>query len=170
MSERATLTPTLRQTLLDYLAGHNTLTLATCGPNGPAAAALFYVSDSRLRLYFLSEATATHVANLASEPRVAVAIHEDYRDWRMIQGVQMRGVARPAAGAAETARILKLYLAKFAFLEEFIADPRRAGELLTRKVGASRFHIIEPCWLRWIDNRAGFGSRQECRLHESEET
>jgi uncharacterized protein YhbP (UPF0306 family) len=170
MSKPATLTPALRQTLLDYLAGHNTLTLATCGPAGPAAAALFYVHDAQLRLYFLSEAKAQHVAHLADDGRVAVAIHEDYQDWRAIQGVQMRGKARPAGGPLETLRIMGLYLAKYPFLQEFLSDPRRAGEVLTEKLGQSRFYIIEPTWARWIDNRASFGFRREFDLRESEDT
>jgi uncharacterized protein YhbP (UPF0306 family) len=158
------LTPALRQSLASYLAAHNTMTLATLGPDGPAAAALFYAADERFRLYFLSEAGAAHVANLQRDRRVALTIHEDYRDWRMIQGVQMRGIARRVDGPAETARALQLYLQKFPFLETFLSDPRRAGELLSRKLGQSRFHVVEPRWARWIDNRAGFGTRYECDL------
>ena len=154
----------LRELLVEYLRRHNTLTLATCGPDGPAAAGLFYVSDERLRLYFLSEVTARHVQNLREERRVAAAIHEDYHDWRLIQGVQLRGAARPLDSAAEQAQALRLYTRKYPFVREFMASPRLAGELLARKLGASRFHVIEPHWMRWIDNRAGFGQRREYDL------
>jgi len=167
MSSCVPLSAGLRLTLQTYLAQHNTMTLATSGENGPAAAALFYASDEQLRLYFLSEAKAAHAANLAREPRVAVTIHEDYRDWRTIQGVQVRGVARRLSAPIETARALALYLGKYPFLESFIADPGRAGELLALKIGKSHFHVVEPRWIRWIDNRAGFGFRQECELEQA---
>ena len=159
----------LRGALAQYLAEHNTMTLATCGAEGPAAAALFYVSDDQFRLYFLSELKALHAVNLAREPRVAVTIHEDYRDWRLIQGVQMRGEARALTSPIEQARALKLYLQKYPFLQELISSPRLAGELLTQKIGQSRFHLVEPHWMRWIDNEAGFGFRREWDLRAGQE-
>ena len=35
----------LPQAVADYLGGHHVMTLATCGPEGPWAAAVFYASD-----------------------------------------------------------------------------------------------------------------------------
>jgi uncharacterized protein len=151
----------LRQALLDYLTTHNTMTLATAGVDGPAAAALFYVHDEQFRLYFLSETKAAHVANLRADARGAVTIHDDYRDWRVIQGVQMRGAARAIQLPLELARATRLYLTKYPFLEEFMANPRRAGERLTWKLASSRLFVFEPRWLRWIDNPSGFGARRE---------
>ena len=102
----------LRRLLSQYLAEQNTLTLATSGPDGPAAAGLFYVSDDRFRLYFLSNSKAQHAMNLAYNPQVAATVHEDHRDWRKIQGVQLRGEARAVKSPIEQARAMKLYTQK----------------------------------------------------------
>lgn len=155
-----------RADVREYLAGHNTMTLATYGPVGPAAAGLFYASDNDLCLYFLSEKKAQHVVNLACDQRVAITIHEDYRDWRHIQGVQIRGHAHPIRPGLELVRAMELYFRKYPLLKEFIFDPLKAGERLTQKFGASLFLVVEPVWVRWIDNRRGFGFRQEWVLSD----
>src|SRR5579884_3610471 len=67
---------TLRDRVLAYLRHHNTLTLATWGPDGPWAAALFYVNDG-FDLFWLSDPAARHSRNIAQSPRVAVAPHEE---------------------------------------------------------------------------------------------
>jgi len=82
----------LRQQVLTYLQSHNTMTLATVGSDGPWAAGLFYVNDG-FDLYWLSDPDTQHSRNIAHNPHVAVTIHEDYRDWRIIQGIQMEGAA-----------------------------------------------------------------------------
>ena len=147
--------------LSEYLAAHNTLTLATVGPDGPAAAGLFYVSDSQFRLYFLSASHALHVENLRHDASVAVTIQEDYRDWQQIQGIQMRGEARIVTSPLEYARTMERYVRKYAFIQDFVSDPRRAGEILSQKIALSKFHVIVPHWVRWIDNRTGFSFRRE---------
>ena len=44
-----------------FLAEHTTMTLATVGPSGePQAAAVFYVADEQLNLFFLSSPTSRH--------------------------------------------------------------------------------------------------------------
>jgi len=159
----------LRETLLEYLATHNTLTLATVGPDGPAAAGLFYVSDSSFRLYFLSASHARHVENLKHDATVAVTIHEDYRDWQQIQGIQMRGEAHVITSPLAHARAMERYVRKYAFVRDFVSDPKRAGEILSQKIARSTFHVIEPHWIRWIDNRTGFSFRREYDLLSNRE-
>ena len=46
-------TERLRKTILDYLAAHNAMTIASCDKNVPWAAAVFYASEE-LDLYFIS--------------------------------------------------------------------------------------------------------------------
>ncbi len=56
----------LRTQVIEYLDRHNVMTLATVGPQGPWAAAVFYVHDldvrGGLRLHFLSAPTSRHCA------------------------------------------------------------------------------------------------------------
>src|SRR5512138_21503 len=101
----------MRQKALDYLAAHNVMTLAT---RSVWAAAVFYASDG-FTLYFVSSPSSRHARDLAEDPRVAAAIHEDYRDWRAIQGIQLAGTAERLEGAEREAA-LACYRGKFGFL------------------------------------------------------
>jgi len=62
----------LKQEVLDYLRGHNTMTLATCASDVPWASTVFYASDD-LRLYFLSAPESRHCQNLSGNSRVGVS-------------------------------------------------------------------------------------------------
>ncbi|MCP4360184.1 MAG: pyridoxamine 5'-phosphate oxidase, partial [Chloroflexi bacterium] len=77
--------PMLTERTLAYLRDHNVMTLATNGPEGLWAAAVFYVNVD-FRLYFLSSPTTRHSLNIAARPAVAATIQEDYGDWLAIKG------------------------------------------------------------------------------------
>lgn len=89
----------------EYLAGHNVMTLATHGPMGLWAAAVFYVNDG-WQLYFLSAGHTRHATNLAASPRVAATIQEDYADWEAIKGIQLEGTVRLLEGGARALTIV----------------------------------------------------------------
>ena len=78
----------LQRELLEYLQEHYVMTIASCHENVPWAAAVFYASDDFV-LYFLSNPNSRHGTNLAGNSQVSAAIHEDYRDWREIRGIQL---------------------------------------------------------------------------------
>ena len=78
--------------LRDYLRRHAVMTLATTGPEGAAAAAVFYACDGE-DLLFLSAPGTLHARNLVADPRVAATVQDDVEDWAQIQGVQLRGRA-----------------------------------------------------------------------------
>jgi hypothetical protein len=72
----------------------------------------------------------------------------------------MRGHARrvPAAGYA---RALRLYVAKFDFMEGLLrGDSSGIAELLG-PLARCRFYVVEPTWIRLIDNSVSFGYREE---------
>ena len=54
-----------RSLALDYLNSHHVLTLATHGPEGVWAAAVFYTNDG-FRLYFLSAGHTRRARNMAA--------------------------------------------------------------------------------------------------------
>ena len=150
----------LRAAVLAYLAERSSLTLATSGPAGPWAAGLYFAHDG-LTLYFLSDPATRHCQDIATDSRVAAAIHEDYRDWRQIRGVQLEGRAEAVVGVAEVARAWEVYLAKFPFVRQFrVGD---ALEIMGRAV-RSRFYRIIPSRVLYLDNRKGFGHREELAL------
>lgn len=144
----------LRRKVLEYLAGHNVATLSTFGPAGPWAAAVFYVNDG-LRLYFLSSPKSRHARDLAADPRAAAAIHEDYRDWPDIKGIQLEGRAVPVP-EAEIERVRGLYGAKFAV----VANAAKAPPEIAAALAGVRWYELTPEALHFIDNSAGFGQRR----------
>ncbi|MCA9973630.1 MAG: pyridoxamine 5'-phosphate oxidase family protein [Anaerolineales bacterium] len=144
-----------RRRALAYLAAHRVLTLATSGPLGVWAAAVFYVNDG-FDLYFLSASHTRHAQNVAASPRVAATIQEDYADWPEIQGIQCEGTAELLTGAART-HAMAIYRAKYPFLRE--APPVIATAL--EKVG---WYRLRPDRLYFVDNSRGFGHRDEINL------
>jgi len=146
----------LRRQVLTYLQAHHTMTLATVGPEGPAAAALFYVNDG-FDLYWLSDPHTRHSENIARTRGAAVTIQEDYRDWRMIQGIQMEGTAEQVGPPAEALHPMGLYVAKYPFLENWRTPP----PALARALGPARMYRFRPNRVWFVDNAKGLGNREE---------
>ncbi len=149
----------LEEQVLQYLRDHHTMTLATVGPEGPWAAGLFYVNDE-FNLYWLSDPRARHSRNIAFDSHVAVTIHEDYWDWRHIQGIQMEGFAEQLGPLAEVGRPKELYLAKYSFLR----DSLQLSPALAQAIQTTRVYRFAPMRLYFIDNTKGFGHREELSL------
>jgi uncharacterized protein len=155
----------LRERIASFLAGHTTLTLATVNADAaPAAAAVFYAHDARLDLYFLSEERTEHGRNLLASARVAGTIQADGQDWRGIQGMQVRGQARPV-GAAELVHAIAIYGSKYAFVARLLSGSEGAG-LLAGPLARARFWVLQPAWFRLIDNTVRFGFKEEWVLDE----
>lgn len=149
----------LRAQALRYLETHHTLTVATAGPDGPWAAALFYVNDAFV-LYWLSDPSARHSQHIAREPRVAVTIQEDYRDWRLIQGLQMEGRAELLGAIREAEGPMRLYAAKYEFLRGWRDPPPE----LTGALADARVYRFTPSRVLLVDNTKAFGQREEVPL------
>lgn len=146
----------LHQQVLTYLQSHNVMTLATVGPDGPWAAGLFYVNDG-FDLYWLSDPDTRHSRNIAYNAQVAATIHEDYRDWRIIQGIQMEGTAEHVGTLAQAVGPMRLYVAKFPFL----GDLRHLPSTLASALAAARVYRLTPTRVYFIDNTKGLGHREE---------
>ena len=141
----------------DYLRDHHVMTLATHGPEGVWAAAVFYVNDG-FQLYFLSAGHTRHAQNMAAAPRVAATIQEDYADWTAIQGIQLEGTVWLLAGK-ERETALALYAKKYSFLNQPIA----VVEAALMRVN---WYCLSPERLYFVDNSRGFGHRDEIELAE----
>ena len=139
-----------------FLATCRTASLATHGDVGPHAANIQYVSDGALRLYWVSNPASLHSGHLAADPRAAVTIysHTDAPD--DIHGLQMRGTVAEVSGLSEWGRVWEMYSAKFPFVA--------SAPKLIEAVRSQKFYAFTPTWLRWIDNRRGFGFKVEKQL------
>jgi len=142
-----------------YLRDHNVATLATCGSEGPWAAAVFYVNEGNT-LFFLSSPTSRHCNNLEQNPRVAVTIHEDYTDWLDIKGVQFEGTACEIAGPEEE-HARRLYGEKF----PVVGMLAKAPAAIVKALAKVRWYKVVPQRMYFIDNSLGLGSREEINLN-----
>jgi 4-hydroxy-3-polyprenylbenzoate decarboxylase len=127
------------------------LTLATSDTDGtPHAAPVYFAADAGGRLYFFSDPDSQHARNLLANPRAAAAIHPLVSGWQAIRGLQLRGSVRPIPPGPEWDAAWDCYLAKFPFVEQ-----------LKESVTRSTLYAFEPDWVRWMDNRKGFGYKEE---------
>lgn len=145
----------LRRQALDYLQTHHVLSLATTGPEGAWAAAVFYV-NIEFDLIFLSAGHTRHVQNFNHTPKVAGAIHEDYQDWPTIQGIQLEGVVVKLKGKEQVTAVAH-YHRKFPFL---VNPSPKIAQALTKV----NWYRLRPSRLYFIDNSKGLGHREELVL------
>lgn len=145
----------VRARALAYLRTHQVMTLATMGPQGLWAAAVFYASDG-FELTFLSAGHTRHARNIHANPHVAATIQEDYRDWPAIKGIQLEGDVALLSGAAQ-ADAIALYQARYPFIAQ--ADAQiQAG------LARVNWYRLTPARLYFIDNSQGLGHRDEIDL------
>ena len=128
------------------------MTLATSGADGtPHAAAVYFAADAERRnLYFFSAPSSQHSQDLARSPRAAATMHPLVQGWQEIRGLQVRGMVQPVAPGEEWERGWACYLVKFPF----------AGEM-KEIIAQNTLYTFRPEWVRWTDNRQGFGHKEE---------
>ncbi len=149
--------PAIDHAIASFLASCRTASLATHDAAlGPHAANVQYASDDHWRLIWVSNPESRHSRDLAADPRAALTIyaHDDRPD--RIHGLQLRGYGSVIADGPAWHDAWELYTAKFAFI--------RATPALEQAVRQQRFYRFTPTWLRWIDNRRGFGWKVEKTL------
>jgi hypothetical protein len=151
----------LKRQILDYLQTHNTMTLATCAADVPWAATVFYASDG-LTLYFFSVPQSRHCQNLAANPRVAVTIQEDYKDWRQIKGIQLEGKGLLVDSVIEKAKAMAVYARKYPEVIRLFTTP--GNGVFYQAFLRVKFYCIEAEKIFYIDNEQGFGKRRELEL------
>ena len=84
----------LRRKILDILAEHRIMTVATLRPDGwPQATTVGYASEG-LALYFLCGLDSQKAANIARDPRVSITIDHDTPQVMEINGLSMAGRAK----------------------------------------------------------------------------
>ena len=157
----------LEEQVLEYLRTHNTMTLGTCRDGVPWNATVFYASDG-FQLYFFSAPDSRHCTNLADNPRVAVTVQEDYRDWREIKGIQLEGTVELVDSVIAKGKALAVYARKYPGIIKLFTDP--ASGIYHKAFLKVKFYRVTPERLYYIDNQQGFGKRQELTLGEGAAT
>jgi nitroimidazol reductase NimA-like FMN-containing flavoprotein (pyridoxamine 5'-phosphate oxidase superfamily) len=153
MSEPVTSVPAH---VLDYLAGHRTLSLATASPDGsPHASTMLYASDGS-SLYIWTRRQTTTAKHLEENPRVSFTIDDAGGDWHQSSGVQGTGQAAAVENGGDVVNLIGLFADKFA---QSVGDDSAAGVT---------FYKITPTQLRFIGGSSD-GSAEPVGAQFSEE-
>ena len=152
----------LGRKILQYLESHHAMTLASCQRNFPWAAAVFFANDG-FDLYFFSNPRSRHGVNIAANRKVSAAIHEDYRHWREIRGIQLEGHAELLRSRKLRARFWEVYRKKFPFVEDFFREGPLREELRSKLAGIRLYRLV-PTTAWYLDNSRGFGHREKLEL------
>ncbi len=155
----------LRKAVLEYMASHNTISLATERDQIPHAATVFYVNEG-FDIFYLSSPTSRHSQNLARNPKVAGTINEDYHDWLTIKGIQLHGTVEQVGSIMENLNLAKLYIKKFPTVADFLLAPHKLGRVVMEKVAKVKFYRLKPWRIYFINNEVGFGHREELILED----
>ncbi len=141
---------------IEELLQVHTLTLATCSAEGrPHAAPVYFAASARslqpgMRLYFFSGQDSRHVQDLRRQPAAAGAIYPECEGWKDIRGLQLEGEVLPVARGPEWDAAWEQYRTKFPFVSA-----------LKPVVARNELFAFVPHWIRLVDNRRGFGFKQE---------
>lgn len=158
------MTEELRDSIRQMLGAHGTLTLATCAAGRPWSSTVFFASDDAFNLYFVSDRRTRHALEMSANPKVALAINADMDNWSDVRGLQIEGVAQIVSGLQRPIA-LALYLGKFASVKMLFESPKSADEqAIAQRLRDTDFWCVTPNFIRLIDNRRGFGFKEELRL------
>jgi nitroimidazol reductase NimA-like FMN-containing flavoprotein (pyridoxamine 5'-phosphate oxidase superfamily) len=117
-----------KATILEILAEHRVMSIATLRPDGwPQVTMVGYVADD-LTLYCSIARSSQKWANIEQDPRVSIAIGHDTRD--RIRGLSMAGRAFPVTDAEEVNRLNALIHSSYP--EQAVFAPREAAAVVLR--------------------------------------
>ena len=145
----------LEREILEFLAGHNVIHLATSGQDGVHCASLFYVNDG-FSLHWVSDPASRHSRELLADGHIAATVAPEYDAYTEIRGLQIAGVARRASGLVETTYGLGLLAKKFSFFKDFMDGPRA----LVERLGKAVVYRLDARQITLIDNTKGFGHKE----------
>lgn len=138
---------TTRKLILDLMADHNVMTLATVRPDGwPQATTVAYANDG-LTLYFACDPGSQKVANIRQCDKVSATIDRDYEDWNQIRGLSLGGVAEVLSEPADLQHAGAVLRAKFPQWAE-MPEADAAAIALVR---------VRPKVISVLDYTRGFG-------------
>jgi nitroimidazol reductase NimA-like FMN-containing flavoprotein (pyridoxamine 5'-phosphate oxidase superfamily) len=105
--------PRLRSKILELLAEHRIMTIATLRADGwPQATTVGYVSEG-LTLYFLCGKDSQKAANLARDDRVSITIDHDTQQVMEISGLSMAARAQRVSNPQEGQKVLDMLLQRY---------------------------------------------------------
>jgi hypothetical protein len=135
------------------------MTIATARRNLAWAAPVYYVF-LRSCFYFFSDPASRHIQESLASRQAACTIYGFASGWEDIRGIQMEGCIERLSPGMEAVEVIRAYLKKFSFTNEFFPP----GEHLDLEAFSKRFRVrlykFRPALVYYLDNRIRFGFRQ----------
>jgi uncharacterized protein YhbP (UPF0306 family) len=136
-----------RTIILNLLARHNIMTLATIRPDGfPQATTVYYVNDDFI-LYFATDRASQKAGNLALNDKVSVAIASETANAYKLKALSLSG---RAIKIIEPARALDLQLRLF----KAVPAAKRFAPIESKQLVA---YSIAPVAISLVDYATGYG-------------
>ena len=146
------------------LTNHYTISIATAAKEESWSASVFYVSDQKFNIYFISFDESKHIQGILKNKRVSATINQDVSDWKQIKGLQLQGVAYKVP-EQHRENILNAYRQKFDSIHELLDLPKTDDEKkIAKQFNSISLFCFEPHWIRLLDNSLGFGSKEEIEI------
>ena len=147
-----------------FLSKHHTISIATSAEGELWSASVFYVSDEKFNIYFISFEGSKHIQGVLKNNRVSATINQDVSDWMQIKGLQLQGLANKAQ-EHHRQEILNLYRQKFDSIHQLLDFPKTEDEKkIAKQFDSISLFCFEPDWIRLLDNSLGFGSKEQIEL------
>ena len=141
------MTPDLRNAVLRILGEHRIMTLATNRPDGwPQATVVGYANDG-LKLYCFVSRLGQKFSNVMRDPRVSVAIADDFAQPLDIKGLSLAAKASIVTDTVEFDRACDIFLKRY---PEYAAWPRPNPSI-------SPMLRLTPAVISVLDYTKGFG-------------
>jgi uncharacterized protein YhbP (UPF0306 family) len=141
--------PSVPQNVLDFLAEHKKLTLATASTTGvPHAAAFMFVNDGAI-IYFWTRPETTTAKQIEQNPVVSFSVDDYVEDWTQLRGLQGGGECRVLLNAQEITNVVRLFADKYPAVQ--------AGSATTN----ISFFRVTPTQLQFLDNTATSKSAED---------
>jgi uncharacterized protein YhbP (UPF0306 family) len=136
-----------------------TLVIATAGEG--AWAAPVYALYREARFYFFSSPESRHIREAGA--LCAASVFRETGDWDTIEGAQMEGSIQECTDG-DGAAILEAYYRKFPTAVALAGGALALDEFQARF--RARLYEFRPLRIFYLNNRAGFGRRQEVPLQD----
>jgi general stress protein 26 len=138
---------TLQALILQIIARHRVLTLATVRPDGwPQATTVGYASEGTT-IYFLCGADSQKAANIAACKKVSLTIGDDPDDVPALKALSMAATAEFVTDPALIAKIFRMLIGKYP----------QAADMPMPEAGTVRYVRLTPKIISVLDYQKGFG-------------
>ena len=139
---------TIRKKILDLLARHRKMTVATLRPDGwPQATTVGYGNEG-FTIYFLCGLNSQKAMNLARDDRLSLTIDDDTDQVMAIEGLSMAARAEAVLDPSEAEKALKLMMERYPPQDVALAMPKPEDIRIFR---------VTPVVISVLDYTKGFG-------------